>query len=150
MEQVVVTEEIKRIIPQIWSFSLGSELSEREERIDSYLDGYLGRITISGAWQGEVLIASTASMVEDIAQRMYHLQEGEAPIEEQLKDVLREITNMTAGNLKTVLPEPCTLGIPEVNHITCENPFAHLKLQTVAELHFANSCGFFTVLVGRP
>ncbi len=149
MEHTVVTEEIKRIIPQIWSFSLGSELVEKEEQSESYENGLLGRITISGAWEGEVLVASSASMVEDIARRMYHLKDEEEMNQEQLKDVLREVTNMTAGNLKTVLPEPCTLGIPEVTQLSHECPFSNITLHKVTALHFGNSCGCFTVYVGK-
>ena len=31
-----------------------------------------------------------------------------------LHDALGELTNMTGGNLKALLPEPCTLGLPVV------------------------------------
>lgn len=44
---------------------------------------------------------------------MYEISDRSKLSWEQIQDALREITNVTGGNLKTVLPEECQLGIPQ-------------------------------------
>ena len=44
---------------------------------------------------------------------MFHLEEQSAGPED-LQDALGELTNMTGGNIKSLLPEPCRLSLPTV------------------------------------
>jgi hypothetical protein len=73
----------------------------------------VGRVQITGAWTGSVLLVCAGDLARTAAAAIF----GGAPEEtsdSQARDALAEIINMTAGNLKALLPEPCQLGLPAV------------------------------------
>lgn len=74
--------------------------------------GWRAEIEIAGSWNGVIVLHATSDFAELLAKRMFDLGEECAATADQIGDCMREATNITAGNLKTVLPEPCSLSIP--------------------------------------
>jgi CheY-specific phosphatase CheX len=52
-------------------------------------------------------------LAQRVAQIMFSL-DGQLPSREDTQDALGEITNMTGGNIKALLPEPNVLSLPAV------------------------------------
>jgi chemotaxis protein CheX len=74
---------------------------------------YAGVVQIAGAWDGAIAVQCSAPMARFAARHMFDLHD-EAVSLADLQDALGELTNMTGGNIKALLPEPCTLGLPVV------------------------------------
>jgi CheY-specific phosphatase CheX len=74
---------------------------------------FAGVVQIAGAWDGAVAVQCSGPLATRAAQRMFSLEAGSVSASD-LQDALGELTNMTGGNIKALLPEPCTLGLPVV------------------------------------
>jgi len=72
-----------------------------------------GCIQITGAWEGTVTIDFPMSLAKQVASIMFSLSDDEVD-NSLIQDALGELTNMTGGNIKSLLPEPCYLSLPAV------------------------------------
>jgi CheY-specific phosphatase CheX len=72
-----------------------------------------GCVHITGAWEGTVTVDFPMSLAKQVASIMFNLS-GENVENELIQDALGELTNMTGGNIKSLLPEPCYLSLPAV------------------------------------
>jgi len=72
-----------------------------------------GCIQITGAWNGSVTIHYPMFLAKQVASIMFDLR-GKPVENELIQDALGELTNMTGGNIKSLLPEPCFLSLPAV------------------------------------
>jgi len=72
----------------------------------------LGSVTLSGAWTGliEVRLGSGLAFHATAAMMMQTL---ESVVEADALDATREIANMIAGTIKSSLPRPCSMSVPE-------------------------------------
>jgi chemotaxis protein CheX len=75
--------------------------------------GLLGTIQIRGAWEGEIQVRTTEALAKHLAEQMLQIPPEELQ-EEDIKDVLAEVTNMIGGNIKSQLDSPSTLTLPSV------------------------------------
>ena len=70
-----------------------------------------GCVHIDGAWHGAVMLTCN----EDLAVRLAgELFQSESPSSDEIRDAIGEITNMLAGNIKAMLPEPSQISLPTV------------------------------------
>jgi CheY-specific phosphatase CheX len=116
MQQLDVA--IDGIVATVWESMLGIGIAPDEsihalghEPLGEHT--YAGIVQISGAWDGAVAVQCSDHMARHAAQRMFSLEHGDVSVAD-LQDALGELTNMTGGNIKALLPEPCTLGLPVV------------------------------------
>lgn len=72
-----------------------------------------GSITISGTWEGSVLLELSLGMDRLLAATMFQL-EPEVLVEDEISDAVGELTNMIGGSVKSLLPEPSRLSLPTV------------------------------------
>ena len=99
----------------IWESTLGLEvqpipgpgLSEQQAGIVT------GRVQITGAWLGAVLLECSEELAKKAAHAMFGLDSNE-PTPEEVRDALAEITNVTAGNFKSLVCGHCHLSMPQV------------------------------------
>ncbi len=72
----------------------------------------LGSVDFSGEWKGriEVRIARGLAYAATAAMMM---QPIDTVVEADALDAVREIANMIAGTIKSSLPRPCTMAVPE-------------------------------------
>lgn len=114
-------ESIQGIVSTVWQSVLGIQV-EPEESVAafSHHDGdapaahtYAGVVQISGAWDGAVTVQCSARAARQAAQIMFGLADEDVSLSD-LQDALGELTNMTGGNIKALLPETCYLGLPVV------------------------------------
>jgi CheY-specific phosphatase CheX len=71
-----------------------------------------GCVQIDGAWQGAVVIQCPLSLASTLTAVMFAA--GGAPPMEDVRDAIGELTNMVAGNIKSLLPERCQISLPAV------------------------------------
>ena len=70
-------------------------------------------VHIDGAWRGAVTVHCPVALAAGLAMRVF----GEST-DAEMRDMLGEVANQIAGNIKAMLPAPCGLSLPTVAHGT--------------------------------
>lgn len=109
MECEVLRSEIEIVTQNIAAMMLALPIAPIEEAPSDVL---LLRtcIEITGAWQGRIELLVSAPLADrfrDILFRGYPYRLSQ----EQQHDALRELANVTAGNIKNALPTPTSLSM---------------------------------------
>jgi chemotaxis protein CheX len=108
-------DQVSQITREIWSTFLGLEV----EAGGHVRTGYeLGRslnacVQIAGSWEGAVAIECPRPLAQTVAAAMMGAPLAEVTLEDT-QDALGELANITGGNIKALLPEPCRLSLPAV------------------------------------
>jgi CheY-specific phosphatase CheX len=72
----------------------------------------MGSIALSGAWKGLVEVRMTPGLAYEATAAMM-MQPVDTVVEADALDATKEIANMIAGTLKSSLPRPCSMSVPE-------------------------------------
>jgi chemotaxis protein CheX len=107
--------EINQFVTDIWSTFLSMKVSPTDKQFkpkgkDNTLAGC---VQITGGWHGTVTFYASREIGKKVAATMYGLDETEVN-KQQIQDVIGEITNILAGNIKSLLPSPCSISLPSV------------------------------------
>lgn len=109
---------LRETVRNIWTVILGFEVEDLAD-IEAALKKLSSDRTLTacvhlnGSWSGSVLIYCSANLARRAAAVMF----GRAPEEvsaDDIEDALGELGNMTGGNMKALLPQPCELSLPAV------------------------------------
>lgn len=116
MQQLDVA--IDEIVVTVWESMLGMAIVPDDAlhafgHEAAHEHTYAGIVQIHGAWEGAVGVQCSARIARETAQVMFSLT-GDTVAVDDLQDALGELTNVIGGNIKALLPEPCTLGLPVV------------------------------------
>jgi CheY-specific phosphatase CheX len=71
-----------------------------------------GAVQIDGAWQGAVMLQCPKLLADRLTTVLF--QGDGTPSAEDVRDAIGELTNMLAGNVKALLPEPSRISLPTV------------------------------------
>ena len=107
--------KLSEITEKVWSMMLGFRIQPVVfdlERAESQFF-VLGRVMISGNWQGAVTLGASAGLARRAAATMFGKLPSDADAAE-IRDALGELTNMIGGNFKTLLKGDCRLSVPDV------------------------------------
>ncbi len=110
-----IEKEIGEYTKNIWKSILSLDVNPAQNGSEDNENNFAvaGCIQITGAWNGTVTMEYPMPLARQVASIMFDLNGG--PIENELiQDALGELTNMTGGNIKSLLPEPCFLSLPAV------------------------------------
>ena len=110
-----IEKEICEYTESIWKSILSLDVKPAQNGCGDSNNNYAvaGCIQITGAWNGSVTMHYPMPLAKQVASIMFDLH-GEPVENEQIQDALGEMTNMTGGNIKSLLPEPCFLSLPAV------------------------------------
>ena len=108
-------KEISQITESIWESILRVDIQRREmaELPAKEEHTLAGCVQITGAWEGAVAVHCAVDLARQVAALMFNMSPENTSIEE-VQDALGELVNMTGGNLKALLAEPCYLSLPAV------------------------------------
>jgi CheY-specific phosphatase CheX len=70
-----------------------------------------GSVTLSGAWTGTIEVRLGCGLAFQATAAMM-MQALESVLETDALDATREIANMIAGTIKSSLPRPCSMSVP--------------------------------------
>jgi CheY-specific phosphatase CheX len=132
---------------QFWEQMLGMqlELAVCAEIFASSEEYLLASVGLSGAWTGRIEVGLSRGLALAATAAMT-MQPEEAVTEADVLDAICEIANMIGGVIKSSLPRPCAMTLPESSVATggqCSEPEQDDRL-TVA---FHHSAGALTVQV---
>jgi CheY-specific phosphatase CheX len=72
----------------------------------------LGSVNLSGAWKGRIEVRLAEGLAYAATGAMM-MQAADAVGEADALDAAKEIANMIAGTIKSSLPRPCAMTVPE-------------------------------------
>jgi len=111
----ITNDDLCKFTRAIWESTLGLEvqptagLTPAEER-DCTL---IGKVLITGTRQRTVSLKCTQELAGRVARAMFGL-DSQKPTPDEMRDAWAEITNVTAGNLKSLGCGHCQLSTPQV------------------------------------
>lgn len=106
-------DDICRLVQDIWLtlLSLDYPPTPMESAAASDDNFLTGCVQIVGAWEGAVALRCSAKLGRQAAALMLG---SDAPSSDDIRDAVAELTNITAGNFKSLLPGPCEISLPSV------------------------------------
>ncbi len=108
-------EEILEITETTWSAMMGLDIHPNVTYPipSGYENILIGQVNISGGWDGQVRLHATAALARSTAEKIFAMPPESIQAQDQI-DTIYELTNIIAGNIKSLLPEPCQLSLPTV------------------------------------
>jgi len=106
-------EEISQVTSTIWESVLGIGLIRRPDLPTALGRVVSGCVQFTGAWEGACVIECSADFARSAAGTMFGIEPSAATVADT-QDAIGELANMTGGNVKSLLPEPCRLSLPTV------------------------------------
>jgi chemotaxis protein CheX len=111
----LATEDITRLTEDIWLSTLGLAVRPADQTVPGRPGGRTldGIVNITGDYHGAVVVQCQLGLAARLARVMFDLGPVR-PTLADMQDALGEITNMTGGNVKALLPGTCHLSLPAV------------------------------------
>jgi chemotaxis protein CheX len=104
--------DLQAILQSIWSAVLGMPLRPMAAAPAAPEGPELtGCVQLTGWWEGAVILACPAALMRQAAARMFG-SEPEQISDADMQDALAELTNIAAGNLKSLAAGPCQASLP--------------------------------------
>jgi chemotaxis protein CheX len=95
---------------QMLAMNLGAPLLPENSCLDA---GHLaGSVNLNGNWNGRIELRMSSELAY-LATSAMMMQPLETVAEADTLDAVREIVNMIAGVIKSSLPRPCSMTVPE-------------------------------------
>jgi CheY-specific phosphatase CheX len=109
--------EITAFVGEIWSTMLGvvTHADDQAIVVTDKRNTLTGRVCITGAWQGILTLHCDPKLACYLAAIMFDV-DPHLISSDQVEDALAELANMASGNLKSLLPEPCFLSLPQAGN----------------------------------
>lgn len=131
-----INAEIEAIVKTIWSTLVDLPIDAGAGELRTDASTMTGIVHIDGAWHGAVLLQCPMGLAGILASAMF---QGDCPpTVEEIGDALGELTNVVAGNIKALLPEPCKISVPTIARGS-NYAISVVGTQPVTTLHFTCS-----------
>jgi chemotaxis protein CheX len=105
-------ESLMDLVAKSWTVYFGRPDGEALTRIDDPgpLD-LVASVSLTGAWDGHVIIGMTEAAAATVAAAMLDLDPATVT-DDDINDATGEWVNVVGGNAKSLLPQPCQLSLP--------------------------------------
>jgi chemotaxis protein CheX len=110
-----LTDAVQQTVETVWATLLGLQVQRRPTPSSDADQGWSGSVRISGAWEGEVRVHCSPELAHRAAAILFAVDRAAANVA-QAEDALRELANVTGGNLMEVLPGPSKLSMPSISN----------------------------------
>jgi len=110
VDEACVTKANSQFWEQMLAMNLGAPLPLQDSCL---CPGHLsGSVTLNGNWSGRIELRMSSKLAY-LATSTMMMQPLETVAESDTLDAVREIVNMIAGVIKSSLPRPCSMTVPE-------------------------------------
>ncbi|MBA2577231.1 MAG: chemotaxis protein CheX [Euzebyaceae bacterium] len=115
----VTDADIVQIAGDVWCAVLGLDLAPAGADGGQNTAGrvFTGCVQITGAYQGAVTLDCSAALARRATAIMFERPVADVD-DEETRDVIGELANMTGGNVKALLEGTCQLSLPAVTEGT--------------------------------
>jgi chemotaxis protein CheX len=117
--ELPTAQDLHGLVADVWTSFLGADASSVElvsDELNPVIPSrghVISAVSTTGAWNGHFVVSVTLASAVLIARAMFGDEDGEIPIED-VSDAVGEIGNILAGNIKSILPQPSALSLPQV------------------------------------
>lgn len=114
--------ELGELTARVWETVLGFKPSPAagDGGLEARREVLIGTVTFTGAWEGVLSLFCPVLLAREAAAVIFEIDSLSTTIP-QAAETIGELTNISGGNLKPVLPPPVDLGLPIVtigDHMT--------------------------------
>jgi chemotaxis protein CheX len=110
----VLARDLREVVETVWTVTLGFEVLDPAGSLPPPPEAtWCGCIQVAGAWSGLVKLSMNEALTRKAAAAMFGAPPESLSVDD-LTDALGEITNMTGGSVKALLPGPSQLSLPSV------------------------------------
>ena len=101
---------------QFWEQMLSMSLTPCDECKENALPPghFRGAVSLGGAWKGLIEVRLSPGLAYQATAAMM-MQPVDTVAESDVLDASKEIANMIAGTIKSSLPRPCSMTVPEAD-----------------------------------
>jgi len=106
---------VAQVVASVWDTALGLPALPREghDLTGSHDHGVLGRVRITGAWEGVVAMSGPSRLAAECSALMYGTEPQDLT-EAEIRDGWGELVNMVGGHIKALVPPVSRLALPLV------------------------------------
>ncbi len=126
------TDDLLAVAGQVWESCLAHHPDVLVEGPATVLDGPVTRATvvIRGGWSGFVVLEMGSGTAVEAARVMLEdeLEGSDDVTPEEVADAVGELVNIIGGNVKSLLPTVCALGLPRVGEVTAAIAVEHCRV----------------------
>jgi chemotaxis protein CheX len=127
-------QDLETVMGSVFTTMLGIEAWPSEERCPGSAGLLTAAVYLTGEWQGAICIHCYPPQACDFAGRFLGMPPGET-VDDDVRDVMGELANMVAGNLKCTFCPGIRVSIPSVvdgrgyslrvcgGHVVCQTGF---------------------------
>lgn len=108
----VLTSELDQTVAMTWEAMFIRPLVPAGAETPDGFEGVTAIISLDGEFQGAVVVHCATTLAVRLTADLFDT--GSAPEVADVQDAIGELANMIAGNIKSILPHPCSLGLPVV------------------------------------
>jgi len=105
----------------------------------------IGSVSLYGLWSGRIEVRMAAGLALAATAAML-MQPAETVTEGDTLDAAKEIANMIGGVIKSSLPKPCTLNVPE-SSVATDGLCVQSRTDDVLSVAFRHDAGTLLVRV---
>ncbi|MEO5838347.1 MAG: chemotaxis protein CheX [Acidimicrobiales bacterium] len=109
---MMLDSEIEDIVKTIWETLVDVPIDRGTSDGPGDDSTVTGIVNIEGAWHGAVLVRCPLALASVVTAAMF--QSEHDPTTDEIRDAVGELTNMVAGNVKSLLPAPSVISLPTV------------------------------------
>lgn len=109
----ILPSELVQIVESVFETMLRLEVHECGKAWFPNGDRLTSAVHLAGVWNGAVVLECDHGLARRLAGRFLSLDPPDT-VDEVVRDVLGEIANMIAGNMKCLLPRGTHLSMPSV------------------------------------
>ena len=132
---------------QFWEQMLAMKL-EAMPRAEEFCVGaghMLGSVVLTGVWKGRIEVRMAEGLAYQATAAMM-MQPLDTVLQEDALDATKEIANMIAGTLKSSLPRPWTMSVPE-SAVETEGFSGNIQTEDTLLVGFRHAAGNLMVRV---
>ena len=139
----VYRDDLARIVESVFRTMMDLEVSVSEVPWRQAADTVTSAVHFVGVWRGAALVECQARQACQFAAQFMGIALP-ATIDDDVRDVMGELANMVAGNLKSLLPRGVDLSMPSV--IQGSDYALHVcGMNAVERMAFSSAAGDFRI-----
>ncbi|MGO4884411.1 MAG: chemotaxis protein CheX [Bryobacteraceae bacterium] len=109
----IYLDDLERIVQSVFRTMMDLEAAAAPDPWTHAPDTITAAVNFVGEWRGATLVECRAPQACEFAARFMGI-DMPATIDDDVRDVMGELANMVAGNLKSLLPRGVDLSMPTV------------------------------------
>jgi hypothetical protein len=117
MTTSVAHDQVHAIAQEVFAAMVDGDLGlllPWEGELPALDDALVAWVDLFGDWSGRAVLVTAEGTAQELTRALMGLRPDEPVERADLEDAFGEIANVVGGNLKALLPNPGTLGLPRI------------------------------------